>query len=178
MSLHKRTKGFTLIELLIVIAIIAILATIIIISYVNAQKKARDNRRKADIQTIASAYQIYNQETKAWYIPGTGSSGGGQGWFNYENGTTYPKSMARGLEEGGYISKAPWDPLQKDGNDTSTSYRYMKYQSGCIDGNHTTVYAKLEIPSDEDIANASDGCYASRVGPGTSYNMSFAVSLK
>lgn len=174
----KRVKGFTLIELLIVIAIIAILATIVTVSYAGAQKKARDNRRRADIQSIASAYQIYNQETKAWYIPGTGWSGGGQGWFNYENGTTYPKSMARGLEEGGYLNPAPWDPLQKDGNDTSTTYRYMKYQSGCLDNNKTTIYAKLEVPSDQDITYASGGCYATRVGPGTSYNMSFAVILK
>ena len=48
-------RGFTLIELLIVVAIIGVLAAIISIVYVNAQEKSRDSKRKADLQSVASA---------------------------------------------------------------------------------------------------------------------------
>lgn len=173
-----RRRGFTLIELLIVIAIIAILATIVVVSYIGAQAKSRDNKRKADVQIIASAYQIYNQETKTWYISGTGSGGGGQGWFNYENGTTYPKSMAHGLEDGGYLNPAPRDP--QIANDTTITpsngaRQYIKYQFACINGNKSTIYAKLESPTDEEIADAREGCSSTVVD---GYGMNYGVNLK
>ena len=43
LKIKKRT-GFTLIELLVVIAIIGILASVVIVSFPGAQKKARDSR--------------------------------------------------------------------------------------------------------------------------------------
>jgi len=40
----KKSKGFTLIELLVVIAIIGILASIVLVSFPGATKKAKDSR--------------------------------------------------------------------------------------------------------------------------------------
>lgn len=68
-------RGFTLIELLIVIAIIGILATIIIVSFTNAQAKARDNKRKADIQAISSAVEMFYVDNKVY--PFAEDTGGG-----------------------------------------------------------------------------------------------------
>lgn len=56
MSAHKN-KGFTLIELLITISILAILATIGMVTYRNVTKNARDTVKKADMQAIAKAYE-------------------------------------------------------------------------------------------------------------------------
>lgn len=50
-------KGFTLIELMVVIAIIAILAAVGIAVFTSQQKTARDGRRKADIDSIAAAFE-------------------------------------------------------------------------------------------------------------------------
>ena len=51
--------GFTLIELLISISIIAILSVVLSISYSNAQKQGRDQRRIADLKAIQNAAEQY-----------------------------------------------------------------------------------------------------------------------
>lgn len=52
-----KKNGFTLIELMVVIAIMAILATIGFSVYSGAQKGVRDGRRKADVDSIAKALE-------------------------------------------------------------------------------------------------------------------------
>ncbi len=47
--------GFTLVELLISISIIAILSVVLSISFSNAQKNSRDQRRIADLKAIQNA---------------------------------------------------------------------------------------------------------------------------
>lgn len=49
--------GFTLVELLVVISIIAILSVVAVTLFGNAQKNARDGRRRADIDAIAAALE-------------------------------------------------------------------------------------------------------------------------
>jgi len=57
-KLMPKKSGFTLIELMVVISIIAILATVGISTYTNAQKTARDSRRMQNIQEIAKALEV------------------------------------------------------------------------------------------------------------------------
>lgn len=56
-----KTEGFTLVEILLVIGIIAVLATVVIVSLDPATRfqNARDARRLSDIQSILSAVQQY-----------------------------------------------------------------------------------------------------------------------
>jgi prepilin-type N-terminal cleavage/methylation domain-containing protein len=57
---HLRLKrGFTIIELLTVIMIIGILTGLAATSYINAQKNARDNARKTNVNDIATAVESY-----------------------------------------------------------------------------------------------------------------------
>ncbi len=55
----RTKKGFTLIELLISISIIAILSVVLSISFSNAQKQGRDQRRIADLKAIQNAAEQY-----------------------------------------------------------------------------------------------------------------------
>lgn len=62
--------AFTLIELLVVITIIGILAGLALVSYGGAQEKARDSRRKGDLDSIKKALELSKQDsTGAYYYP-------------------------------------------------------------------------------------------------------------
>jgi len=56
---RKRNKGFTLIEILIVVAIIAILASAVVIGLGPAQQSGRDARRLSDLREAQNALELY-----------------------------------------------------------------------------------------------------------------------
>ena len=62
MRRHRTQSGFTLIELMIVMAIIGILATMAIPSFVVAVKHAREAVLKEDLQTMRTAIDSYTMD--------------------------------------------------------------------------------------------------------------------
>ena len=64
--MRNNTKGFTLIELLVVIAIIGLLATLAVVSLNSARTRARDAKRKSDLNAIATAMELYNTQESAY----------------------------------------------------------------------------------------------------------------
>lgn len=71
---NKQKLGFTLLELLVVISIIGLLIAMGTASYSTAQKKARNARRKGDMQAIQAAFeQFYSANNSAY--PTSCSSG-------------------------------------------------------------------------------------------------------
>lgn len=57
----RSKSGFTLVELMIVIVVIAILASVTVVSYGSIQADSRDNVRSIKIYAIASALEDYYQ---------------------------------------------------------------------------------------------------------------------
>lgn len=69
-------QGFTLLELLVVIGIISVLLGFGAVSYSTSQKKARDAKRKADLQALQKVLeQCYSVNTYLYpAITGTGTT--------------------------------------------------------------------------------------------------------
>jgi prepilin-type N-terminal cleavage/methylation domain-containing protein len=61
-SLKQKSEGFTLVELLIVIVVIAILATLVIVTFTGIQQKARDSVRQTDIDALDEHLEAYYAE--------------------------------------------------------------------------------------------------------------------
>lgn len=74
MEVNQR-RGFTLIELLIVIAIIAVLSVVVILSLNPAEllRQARDSNRLSDMATLKSAIALYLADTATPKIGTTGT---------------------------------------------------------------------------------------------------------
>ncbi len=63
----KYRFGFTLIELLVTLAIIGVLsAGVVSLIGLGPQKQSRDARRKADLERIASALEIYRSDNSGY----------------------------------------------------------------------------------------------------------------
>lgn len=54
-----RQRGFTLLEIMVVVAIIAILSTVVVLNLVGKTHEASVARAKGDIQALTSALQLY-----------------------------------------------------------------------------------------------------------------------
>lgn len=64
-------KGFTLIEILIVVAIIAILASVVLIGLGPTQQAGRDAKRLSDLREVQTGLELFY--SKCGYYPGTAS---------------------------------------------------------------------------------------------------------
>ena len=110
-SSHSYLRGFSLTEILVVVAIIGILASVITISTNSARQKSRDVKRKADMETLAGALELYYSENKE-YPEGDFASGQLSGLSSF----IVPD----------YLSQMPVDPKEgeEDGKAQSTGYYY------------------------------------------------------
>lgn len=79
-------KGFTLIELLIVVAIMAVLSSVVLSSLGSARTRASDNAIKADLVSVANQAEIYYGLNNSYVTFAEAtcpiSTGGGSGMFN------------------------------------------------------------------------------------------------
>lgn len=134
-------NGFTLVELLIVMVILGILTTIVASSFSSSQEKARDTRRKSDLQSIAKALELYYNDYGEYpddnngIIMGCGTNGEqactwGEEFID-DNNTTYMIKL----------------PQEK------TSSRNYYYFSDPVNGRvvHYALYTRLENEQDKDI---------------------------
>ena len=100
-------QGFTLIELLVVIAVIGILASVVMASLNSARVKARDARRKADMQQLTLAIQLYYSDFGV-FPPSSGATMPNLSWANSSDAswTTFGAHMQP------YMATLPKDPQQ------------------------------------------------------------------
>jgi len=68
----NKKEGFTLIEILIVVAIIAILASVVLVGLGPTQQAGRDARRISDLSEVQNGLELYYN--KCGYYPGASSA--------------------------------------------------------------------------------------------------------
>ena len=61
----RQTKGFTLVELLVVVAIIAVLASLLLPSLGRARELARQSTCMANLKSTSSAIETYKADNKS-----------------------------------------------------------------------------------------------------------------
>ena len=142
----KNKKGFTLIELLVVIAIIGILATIGLDSFISAQARSRDAKRKSDLKEIGSALELFYSDYGSY--PGGisgqmsvcpySAAGGtvckwGEGEFS-DGKTTYFKTLPKDSAAG-------------------SSYYYQPIAVDSVPNSGYQIFARLENGQDSSIIN-------------------------
>lgn len=125
-------RGFTLIELIVVIAIIAVLSAMVLISVRSAKTKSRDAQRIANMSEINNALNLYENTNRQYPI--------------YTGNITSSDTMSLALESAGTISQTPVDPLN------SLPYVYT-YSSS--DGTTFTLGFCLETNA---VQGYSQGC--------------------
>lgn len=69
LTVYLRRRGFTLIEILIVVAIIAILSSVVLVGLGPTRRLGRDSKRIADLKQVQQGLELYN--LKCGYYPGT-----------------------------------------------------------------------------------------------------------
>lgn len=122
---NKNLFGFTIIELLVVISIIGLLASIVLISFPDAAKKARDGTRLQDIGQIFTAIRIY-QANNGVFPPissDTCCNGWDQGPCDGNN------TFIGALITSGTVDTVPVDPAGGTGTGCY-GYNYYRYDAG------------------------------------------------
>ncbi len=113
--IKKKNRAFTLIEVLVAVTIIAVLTAIGVVSYVSANRNARDSKRLSDVEQIRAALEMYRAD---------------QG--EYPASITFGGSLVSGSNT--YMSPIPNDPRPSAGGEYS-------YTPG--DENYTlTIYSE------------------------------------
>ena len=119
----KDAFGFTLIELLVVVFIIGVLAAVVMPNLMGARQRARDAKRKRDLEAVKSALRMYYNDNQVYP---TG---------NYDN--------LEGELVDEYIADLPEDPLEDQG------YTYQQTNAG--DG--FLLRAVMEAPTPDGLAS-------------------------
>lgn len=148
---RRSSKGFTLVELLIVISIIAVITIISFSIYGNAQKHARDGKRRADLDAIRKALEIYKTE-KGTYSPSTIFPCNSEIGWDFKNTTYGTQGAATGCGSsiknglGSYFvnSQIPEDPFCTPNNHPCTNSDWNDYFL-TISGGQFVLYARLEV---------------------------------
>jgi type II secretion system protein G len=134
-------RGFTLIELLVVISILGVLAALIVNNLNDSRARARDARKKQNLQQLKTALQMYYNDYQTYpandgtEIQGCGATGT----------TTCTDSFSAGSEPNIYMTQLP----------EFTSYT----QTDSGDG--FTLMINLENASDPNLSTSQTQCLGS-----------------
>jgi prepilin-type N-terminal cleavage/methylation domain-containing protein len=144
-SIKNNKKGFTLIELLIVIAVMAILTTVVFVA-LNPMARfqdARNNRRYTDVNAILSAIKLDQVDNGGEYLADVDELTADLSYLigSGENcntitcpGITLQSACVNinDLADGGYLPSIPFDPNAEGASAEFSHYYLIKWSNGSI----------------------------------------------
>lgn len=148
-KLLKSSKGFTLIELLIVIAIIGILTTVLLVNLQGVRERARDARRKSDLDSLKKSLQIYYNDAQSY--PSSDASYRIVGCGTIAAPTTCSWGSAFATSTATYMSSLPYGPS----NSASNSEVYYFFSTN---DEEFIIVSTLENASDSEISESQARC--------------------
>lgn len=147
MKINER-KGFTLIEILIVVAIIAILASIVLVGLGPTQESGRDARRLGDLHDVQNVLELYYNKCGSY--PGGGATCAASALGKAQYPSTAPSTYYGGLANelvgfGLGVTSIPQDPT------AGRSYYYAV--DNLTAGTTYVLAAQLENPGGSSVFN-------------------------
>ena len=139
----QKVRGFTLIELLVVISIIAILSAIGITVFSGVQKGARDAKRKADLNAIYTALEIYYYQNGGKYPQAGTCTYGSNCYVHSTAGNSWIPALVPN-----YMTEVPQDPKNNGGSPWVNGEYTYSYGNVDINGQSYDLTAQLENTSD------------------------------
>ena len=141
-------KAFTLIEMLIVIVIIGILAAALVPRLVSIQWRARDTKRKADLQQVSSSLAIYKSDNSTFAAMTSGNV----------------STLSR-LVTGGYITSLPTESLATSNaitelRGTAGNYAFMTMTRNSVANNAMVLGAATESLGGSNTMMSGAAAYA------------------
>ena len=165
LQIYKSTNAFSLIELLVSIAVIATVIGLALPNFLGARIRARDARRKGELQQFKTALQLYYSDYAAYPADSGGPMYGVVKGCGAAGTTSCPCSSTVDFAAGGsgcgtvYMSKLP--------SEFGTSMYYWQKNSGA----DFCLKVPLENASDGDAATTQGRCASPcpDVASGTDY---------
>ncbi len=139
-------KGYTLIEILVVVTIIGLLAAVTSITYSQLSKQSRDAKRKADLEQIRAALEMYRSNNNSYPIIAISCSSSG--------GLTDASST--------YLSSIPKDPQC-----STKTYYYRPLDVSGATCSGTEVCTNYTLAAQTEVAGTT--CVASQCGSSCNY---------
>ncbi|MDY7009763.1 MAG: type II secretion system protein [Planctomycetota bacterium] len=103
-----RRGGFTLVELLVVVAIIALLVSILLPTLGRAKEQARIVSCMSNLRSLGLSFAFYSNENNDWYPPGSGYGGDPPTWdytlYNYYENYGLLKCVSDKTDRAYYIN--------------------------------------------------------------------------
>lgn len=124
-EVRMEERGFTLIELMVVVAVIGVLAAMLVPTVSGLTSKARDARRKSDIESIATALEMFRDKYARYPTPGEAGTNACGGW----RGSNTNDFMQILITEG-FLKKYPADPINTGNGCSEYCYSYYRYDAG------------------------------------------------
>lgn len=128
-----KKHGFTLIEILVAATLIALLASVGIVSYSSVTKRSRDAKRKSDIEQIRTALEMYRADYSSY--PPVNTTG-------YDTANNLSTHLVAAPYS--YMPAIPSDPK----TDYHYSYKATNVSAGSYFGYCLSAYLETEDPSD------------------------------